>query len=133
MYLSLFNVEEKNIFFSLAYFIVKIDGDFSVEENELIESYKTEIHEDIDESLLVNDKNEIIKLYSDLDTNKKKMIIFELIGLSMCDHNFDENEKAFVIELLHTFDSNDYFVEQCEKNIMEYLSIQEKINKSILD
>lgn len=133
MYLKLFKAEEKDLFFSLAYFIVQIDGEISVEESELISSYKEEINEDIKEKLIICNKDNLIEQFSILDRRTQKMMTFELIGLAMCDKNFDSDEKSFIKELLQGYESADYYIEQCERVIKDYLLIQDRINNLVLN
>jgi len=133
MYLNLLKDEEKKLFLELAYDLSASDGDFEEEETAMITTYCAEmgISFDITEKRtadsVINQINEIS------DIKSKRIIVFELIGLALCDDRYDENEKDMIYELAERISIEKSVVVEFETMISEYIKIQSQMNNLILN
>lgn len=132
MYLSFLNRKEKIVFLSLAYHVAQLDQVVTDEEIKLIESYKKELGELITEEELISNMNHLLELLSEVTLQNKKIIVFELIGLSLSDNNFDESERNFISKLCKDFELDLDYMVQCETLVLDYLNLQNRINSTVL-
>lgn len=132
MYLSFLNRKEKIVFLSLAYHVAQLDQVVTEEEIKLIESYKKELGELITEEELISNMNQLLELLSEVTLQNKKIIVFELIGLSLSDNNFDESERNFISKLCKDFELDLDYMVQCETLVLDYLNLQNRINSTVL-
>lgn len=133
MYLSLLNKKEKELFLGLAYGVSLIDGKYTIEEKQIIESYCDEMQ--ISSSVLNKQVplNDIIdEMVEECSSRNKKVIVFEIIGLAMCDGKYDGKEKDFIFELSQKFRLDQDFSTQCANIISEYILFQSKINALVI-
>lgn len=132
MFLNLLNEDKKMLFLALANNLAQVDGKFSDEERLMIQSYckEMEIHFNMETEKDI--KNIISDLGNLCDEKEKKIIIFEVIGLAMVDKKYDSSEKSLIIDMINKFGISSDFAKECESVIIQYLSIQEKINELIM-
>ncbi|WP_312060804.1 hypothetical protein [Anaerotignum sp.] len=133
MYLSLLSKNEKELFLNLAYEFSLIDGDYGIEEQQMIESYCNEMQissTNLKQSNSLSSVTDVIAQESSI--RNKKIIIFEIIGLAMSDGKYDDKEKDYIYELIQKFMLNDNLSLQCEEVISEYISLQHKINSLVI-
>ena len=99
MYLSLLKETEKELFLCLAYDLSSVDDVLGEEEKQMLKLYCDEMEIE-DYNLVTTNRNEIVQEIAVESTQKnKKIIIFELIGLAICDDNYDATEKSFIVNL----------------------------------
>ena len=134
MYLTLLNEKQKEFFLGLAYNISNIDGDFSNDEQDMIESYCKEMNIEYSDSIA---KQKIDFLLSNItsifDEKAIKIILFELIGLAMVDNNFDTSERNFLNKIISLYPIDEKIINNIEDYIKSYLDLQNKINNLILN
>lgn len=133
MYLDLLSRKEKELFLELAYHISMIDGVYAEEEQKTMQVYYNETG--INDFAL--DKNRSIdtiisEMTNICDIKTKKIIIFESIGLAMCDGSYDDNEKTFLSDLTQKIGLTLDYNNQCELFIKEYVDLQNKINNTVI-
>lgn len=134
MYLNLLNEEEKGFFLASAYYLATVDGDYSIEEQAVMQGYCQEMQMQFDLDTMVKPIEEIIlKIKNNCNIKVKKIFIFELIGLSMSDGKYDENERMLIDHMENEFDIEADFGKKCESILGEYISFQNRINKIILE
>lgn len=132
MYLALLKQNEKENFLKLAVALSSADGNFGEEEHFMISQYCDEmgienhIPTDIDKNLVVND------IANNSSEQNKKIIIFELLGLAMCDKNFTKAEENLIISLAQKLNLNAEYVASCKEMITRYLELQNQINNYII-
>lgn len=127
------NERQKQLFLGLAYYLTSIDGDYSIEEKRMIDSYCYEMQMDFNMEIVNRPIVEIIKeMQMVCGEREKKIIIFEVIGLAMSDCNYDEDERRFVCSIIEKFDIEKSFGQQCETILNEYIEFQNKINKILI-
>ncbi len=95
MFIEYLNKEEKEVFFSLALDLVKVDDAFSLDEKEKIKnlSFRVLGEEGYDAEHLYNDLSTLENL------SKKKIVLMELVGLCYVDGDYCESEKKFIHEV----------------------------------
>jgi uncharacterized tellurite resistance protein B-like protein len=97
MFVNLMNIEEKKNFLELVYKIANCDGEFSPDEEELINSYKMELGiNDIPDTKSID---ELIASFSDKEIQIKKVVFFELYGMIMADGKVADAETAILDNL----------------------------------
>ncbi|MBU5488794.1 hypothetical protein KQI77_11710 [Clostridium sp. MSJ-8] len=133
MYLSILTSEEKRMFLGLAYDLATSDGDYSAEEQVAIQGYCHEMQMEFDKKTMVKPIDEIIRKFSQKsDLKTKKIIVFEAVGLAMADNNYDDNERAIILDMENKFGLDKSFGDECEKVIGEYISFQNRMNNLVI-
>lgn len=133
MYLNSLKENEKKLFLGMAYDLAFVDGDYSKEEQAIMEAYSHEMQYEFDINTMVKSKDEIIdEIKSNSTIRTKRIFVFELIGLAMVDGNYDENERQLIQKMEVEFGLMKNFSKECEKVIAEYISFQERINSIVL-
>lgn len=132
MFLNTLKREQKNWFMDLAYLVAISDGEYSNQEKSLMDSYVSEMG-------IVWDRNEVTgtvetiieKFRKNCNEKEKKIIVFEIIGLTMSDGHYDDDERKIVSEICKSFCLHELFADECEKCIKEYLHLQIRMNRLI--
>ena len=101
MFLNLMNTEEKENFLELIYKIATCDGEFAVEEEELVNNYKIELG--IDTFTDTKSINELINYFSNKQLLLKKIVFFELYGMIVADGTIVDSEKSILVNLKDKF------------------------------
>ena len=91
MFVQVMEKEEREKFLELIYKIANIDGDYAEEEEELIDSYKTELElSDIKDTDTIE---EIIDYFSSKSESIRKIVLFEVYGMINADGKIDISEE----------------------------------------
>lgn len=134
MYLAQLTESQKHLFLGLAYHIASADGDYSDDEKLMMESYCAEMNIAFDPNNLSTQPDEIIaKIKAECGERARKIMIFELIGLAMVDHNYDDAERVIINTAMDKLGIDKSFGVQCEKLLNEYIEFQNKINALVLE
>lgn len=134
MYLSVLSNEEKDIFLSVAYAVASADGNYSDMEKAIIAEYCREMQMEYKEITLSKFDETLLERINEISSEiVKKIIIFEIIGLTMIDKNYDDKEKELVKKILDIFEIDIRYSEKCEEVIREYISLQLKINQLVME
>lgn len=133
MYLQLLKENEKKFFLSLANAVSLLDGILGDEEQQMLDSYCTEmgVSNRLLQEIIPLD-NAINSLVNETSLLTKKIIIFELVGLAMSDGSYDKVEKDFIISLIHKFGLTNDYLSKCQTYISDYISLQSKINTLVV-
>lgn len=134
MYLALLSDEQKELFLGLAYHIAVLDEDYRDAEKAIIAGYCQEMKTTFVKEKMVKPIEYILsKLNSISDKRVKKIIVFEAIGLSMVDNNYDDDERKLVARMETLFGLESGFAIKCESILNEYILFQNKINQLIIE
>ena len=110
MFIEYLNKEEKEVFFSLALDLVRVDDAFSLDEKEKIKQLSLRI--------LGEEGHDVEHLYNDLSTlenlSKKKIVLMELVGLCYVDGDYCESEKKFIHEVAEKMEVNNVILKDIE-------------------
>ena len=88
---------------------------------------------EFDKKTMVKPIDEIIRKFSQKsDLKTKKIIVFEAVGLAMADNNYDDNERAIILDMENKFGLDKSFGDECEKVIGEYISFQNRMNNLVI-
>lgn len=129
MYLSFLKKDEKKLFLDIACYLSAVDGNLEAKEQEMLNAYCKEMNLPYDIGQQTKDPDSIIRRLKEIcDEKSKKIIIFELIGLAMCDDKYLESEQRYIKEISSNLGINNNYIENCEHIISQYLSFQTKIN-----
>lgn len=132
MYLNIISTTIKPHFLILAKSLCKIDGVYDDKERATISAYCKEM--DIaNTDFSTKDLKETIEYLAANCTNQeKKIIVFELVGLACVNHAFTKDERELIHLASQSFNLSDIYVNDCEKLIQQYFSLQESINKLVM-
>ena len=133
MYLSYLNEKQKYLFLEFAYCLAVSDGDYSIEEENLMNAYCDEMSIIFDLNKITDKSPEKIieKINFECNQQEKKMFIVEARGLVLSDLNYTESEKQIIDISLNKFGLKENFKNDCENIIREYMNLQNRINNLI--
>lgn len=133
MYLSYLNEKQKYLFLEFAYCLAVSDGDYSIEEENLMNAYCDEMSIIFDLNKITDKSPEKIieKINFECNQQEKKIFIFEALGLVLSDLNYTESEKQIIDIALNKFGLKENFKNDCENIIREYMNLQNRINNLI--
>ena len=133
MYLSYLNEKQKYLFLEFAYCLAVSDGDYSIEEENLMNAYCDEMSIIFDLNKITDKSPEKIieKINFECNQQEKKIFIFEALGLVLSDLNYTESEKQIIDIALNKFGLKENFKNNCENIIREYMNLQNRINNLI--
>lgn len=98
----MFTDRERELFYTLSYYLVESDGSITGEEKTILDSFKIESCgqelKRIDET-----PNEIINELSSSNDKIKNCILLELISVALVDNNYTENEKSIISKVVEIF------------------------------
>ena len=135
MYLSYLKEEQKYLFLEFAYCLAISDGNYSIEEENLINAYCSEMSIKFDLNKITNKLPEKIieKINFECNEQEKRIFIFEALGLVLSDLEYTESEKKIISIALNKFNLKDEFREKCENIIKEYINLQDRLNSLVLN
>ena len=102
MYLKELMQGEKFAFYSIVKNLVSIDGEFTTDEQALVDGFLAEM------SLERNQINDIpvddaIKMFSYSTASVRKKVFLELVGVTLCDDMLHQKEKEFLDKIAESF------------------------------
>lgn len=106
MFLSLFTDRERELFYTLSFYLVESDGIITGEEKTLLESFKLESNGQVLKKL-DETPNEVINELSLSDDKIKNCILLELISVALVDNHYTENEKSIILKVVENFNISD--------------------------
>lgn len=132
MYLGMLSSEEKDLFLQLAINVASVDGDYSDVEKAMIDSYCIEmnINNNVEKVKPISSIIERFNIFSTEQT--KRIVLFETVGLTLSDNNYDKKEEETIADIAKTFNIDMQFVENCKKIINDYFDFQQRINNLVL-
>lgn len=122
MFVEYLSREEKEVFYSLALDLVKVDDDFSDEEKEKIRilSFRFLGEEGYDAEHLNGDIT-ILNTFS-----KKKIVLLELVSLSYIDGVYCEKEKEYICRLADRLQIEKSVVSEIEEWVLRFVEHTQK-------
>ena len=123
MYLSNLNEKQKYLFLEFAYCLAVSDGDYSIEEENLMNAYCDEMLITFDSTKIIDKlpKRIIEKINLECNEHEKKIFIFEALGLVLSDLDYTESEKQIINIAMNEFGLKEEFKNECENIIREYM------------
>ena len=95
MYLRQLMQGEKYAFFSIVKKLVLVDNDYADVERALADGFLAEM-ELSEEEIPEIELDDAINMLSFSSFSTKKKVFFELVGVTLCDADFQKSEKAFL-------------------------------------
>lgn len=131
MFVNLMNVEEKKNFLELVYKIANCDGEFSDDEEELVNSYKMELGiSDIPDTKSID---ELIALFADKAIQLKKIVFFELYGMIMADGKVVDAETEILNNLKNQLSLGEEFYAELVNAATELQKAYDMVYSAIFD
>ena len=97
--------EKKHLFLNLEIYMAKVDGEFSEDERQIIDTHCLEMHIDNNNYETDMSQDDVIKqLQNSLTHEEQKMVFLELIATIMADDIYHEKEKNLTNKLADVFD-----------------------------
>jgi uncharacterized tellurite resistance protein B-like protein len=125
------NVEEKKNFLELVYKIANCDGEFSDDEEELVNSYKMELGiSDIPDTKSID---ELIALFADKAIQLKKIVFFELYGMIMADGKVVDAETEILNNLKNQLSLGEEFYAELVNAATELQKAYDMVYSAIFD
>ena len=112
MYLSTLSTNEKRLFLTLAFEVLKADGQISSSEARLIMSYAAQLGVPFDKEDLNTDIDGVISELQSSSARVKRIILLELLRLSLSDDEAENNELALIGELSKVFGFDDQVLKE---------------------
>lgn len=133
MYLNILNEEQKSLFLQLVYCAALSNGDYAEEQKQMMNSYCMETGMAFDETNAeTNPEKIIVRICQISNAREKKIIAFEILGLILCDYEYDEEEQKFMNNLQGVFELSQEFMDKCVSLINDYLELQKEINIAVM-
>lgn len=130
MYLHLLSEANKASFMAIARAVCAADGNFSDSERFMLEVYAKEMGLSSIESTI--EETKAITILAETGTNQeKRIVVMELVGLSLADSDFSAEERAFLQTIVEKFNISEEFVSQCENAVGRYLDLQNEFNQLV--
>lgn len=98
MFLQLLKDDEKEAFIDLARLAAGCNGSVEEEEEIMIEQYCAEMGIDMPMSH-AKTLDSVLNVFTNADSQSRKTVVLEIIGLLFSDGDFDENEMAFISKI----------------------------------
>lgn len=143
MFLNELNKKESIAFINLVEALANVDNVFAQNEKDLIDDYIEELNLD-KANIQKLDFESVVKELEGATDRVKNIIYFELIGLALCDGEYDEKEIQFLKGLAVRFNIStskqqefiDYFKmvkEIYDTTVVDYESKIELLKKSAIN
>lgn len=130
MYLHLLSEANKASFMAIARAVCAADGNFSDSERFMLEVYAKEMGLASIESTI--EETKAVTTLAETGTNQeKRIVVMELVGLSLADSDFSTEERAFLQTIVEKFNISEEFVSQCENAVGRYLDLQNEFNQLV--
>lgn len=130
MYLHLLSEANKASFMAIARAVCAADGNFSDSERFMLEVYAKEMGLSSIESTI--EETKAVTTLAETGTNQeKRIVVMELVGLSLADSDFSTEERAFLQAIVEKFDISKDFVTKCETVVGRYLELQNEFNQLV--
>lgn len=102
MFLKSLMQGEKFAFYSIAKYLVSIDGEYSAEEQNLMNGFLQEM--ELNESQISHIKPEdAIEMLTFSSTSTRRKIYIELIGVTLCDEYLHDDERKYLDRIANDF------------------------------
>lgn len=128
MFLKVFNQEDRSNFLELASFVAHCDGNYSEEEEKIINNYKIELEMN---EIPNNGKtlSDLITYFAGRTEMIRKVVLFEIYGLILADSKTADKEQ----EILNQFDSEFQLSTQNKKIIKSLVVKLQNVYDEIYD
>ena len=104
MYLAMLDLEKKHLFLNLEIYLSKIDGDFSADEQRIIDAHCVEMHIDNNGYEAEISQSDVLRqIDTTLNETEKKIFFLELVGTVLADNVYSSSEKALLDKLATIF------------------------------
>lgn len=130
MFLKEFSVDEKKAFYALAQDLVMSDNKIEEAERNLLAEYQIEMGMVVQGDMTEQDAVDVLNK-SSIVTRKK--VIFELIGLALCDSKIQAEEEVLLEKLCSKLSVSHEYSVTAEKQIRKYLELVNDISKEIYE
>lgn len=130
MFLGNFSKEEQAVFLNLAYTMMYADHEVKDDEREKFQLYQREVEADITKAEVVDFAAEIAKLQN-LDLPKKKMMLFELLGIAFADFEYADDERILIEQAASFLGVSPVDTDRMTTLVQDILRIYEEVNTVI--
>lgn len=125
MFLQTMNTEEKERFLEFVYKVANIEGEFTEEEQEIINSYKNELG--LSEIPETSNIEGLIGYFSTKADEMKKIVLFEIIGLINADDKIAKEEEDILSKVVASFDLDNEVVERIKSAAKKLQDVYDEV------
>ena len=133
MFLDRLNNKEKEMFLDLAVYAAQANGVVEEAEKEAIMGYCKEMGVPFYDISKLHPFQEITDFFSALTKEKKRIVVFEIMGLCATDGETDEVESAFINKFADDIGLPEDVFETLQRDIEEYLIIYQIVRGHVLN
>lgn len=133
MFLDRLNNKEKEMFLDLAVYAAQANGVVEEAEKEAIMGYCREMGVTFYDISKLHPYKEVTEFFSGVTKEKKRIIIFEILGLCAVDSETDDVEEAFISDLAENIGVPEDVFNSLKRDINEYLIIFQIIRGHVLN
>ena len=131
MFLQVMNMEEKEKFLELVYKVANIEGEFSEEEQEIINSYKNELG--LFEIPETGDIDSLADYFAIKADEIKKIVLFEIVGLINADDKIVKEETNILNIMTGRFGLDNEAVEKIKAVAKKLQDIYDEVYDVLFD
>lgn len=131
MFLQVMNMEEKEKFLELVYKVANIEGEFSEEEQEIINSYKNELG--LFEIPETGDIDSLADYFAIKADEIKKIVLFEIVGLINADDKIVKEETNILNIMTGRFGMDNEAVEKIKAVAKKLQDIYDEVYDVLFD
>ena len=131
MFLDRLKSEEKKAFMVIANHAAEINGVVEEQEKQLLSEYCLELQISGNEAEGMK-YEEAVPLFALAERSKKRILIFEILGLLYADGVFDDEEKQFIVELTQSIGLNKNEFDRILASLDRYIESVTEITEVIL-
>lgn len=131
MFLDRLRSEEKKAFMVIANHAAEINGVVEEQEKQLLSEYCLELQISGNEAEGMK-YEEAVTLFALAERSKKRILIFEILGLLYADGVFDAEEKQFIVELTQSIGLNKNEFDRILASLDRYIESVTEITEVIL-
>ena len=126
MYLKDLMQGEKFAFYSIVKYLVQVDGDFSDEEQKMMDEFLQEMQLEREQVPDISPEDAINMLKLSKPSTRKKIYI-ELIGVTLCDEYLHIDEKEYLERIANDFLIDDKLRDKLFETVKELLEIYKRM------
>lgn len=121
MFLEELNIKERKNFLELAYFTMLSDGVIAEEEQVMFNRFRVELQ--LSEKDYAIQEKSISTILNEFNASKKrvkKIVMFELWGIMLANHNLDEKQQELVEKIKNEWNLRDFEVNRMKRWVEDF-------------
>lgn len=121
MFLTELNERERKNFLELASYTMKVDGNISLEEQDIFQNFRAETRLS-EEAYKIVEKDPLL-IIRDFNASRKKIkkiVVFELLGIIMADEIYSQKEEEIISKLIQEWNLREFEVKKAKRWVEDF-------------